>query len=292
MSWLLILSRLKMKDILQNGFHSQMHLLANIYFASSFDRNMVSYAHSAKGFDELTLGENGWPPLQHRVLEIERSPDPQTHLPNFLGPDTGSFERNSQFETLLLPTFTGTMHDSDTLDPFPRVLNDMSFNFADPQLHEFYYDSGYTSAVPSPAPGELDGISGSAANNNHSPAESHSVPRPLETAFSTMQGNNDVAEIGGMICSLVADHLKHLSGLRTTQATTTPFATINAPPSAPGTKTSGRIHVDPQSHRSSHLYRKTQSEASSGLGRPERGRVTRYNTTKIRVKLNSHADDF
>lgn len=237
---------------------------------------MIPYAHSARELDELTLDNSGWPPLQHRVLEIEKPPSIESHISNFLGPDTGFFERNSQFETSSLPAFV----THDPLEPFPCIHSDMSLHFADPQLDEFPHGFEHTTVVSSPASGELDGGSGSAADNNHLLPDSLKVPSPLQTAFSAMQSTKDIAEIGAVICSLVADHLKQISGLRT------PFTGINGPQSAPDTKTSGRVHVDPQKHRPSHLYGEAQKVASSGLGKQKGERVTRYNTTKIRTKMN------
>lgn len=241
---------------------------------------MIPYAHSAQELDELTLDGSGWPSLQHRGLEMEKSPGIENHPSNFLAPDTNFFERTSHFDTSSLPAFM----THNLLEPFPCIDSNMSLHFADLRLHQSFHDSGYATLVSSPASGELDGGSRSAVNNHHLLPDSPSVSSPLQKAFSTMQGNNDIAEIGAVICSLVADHLKQLSGLSTTKATTTPCITKDDRSWAPDTKTSEGAHIDPQNHRLSPLHSRTEKLASSGLDKQKRDRVTRYSTTKICMK--------
>lgn len=129
----------------------------------------------------------------------------------------------------------------DTLEPFQCIDQNLPLHFGDPQLHRLVsYDSGYNTVVPSPAPGEF-----------------------YETESAV----------------IVAEHLKQLSGLSTTQAstpaTTRPLPARNDPLSPPNTMTSSRILVDSQGCKLSNRPRKTQKVAKRELVKEAEDRIAR-----------------
>lgn len=235
-----------------------MSLHIHDYLDCSVDGNMILHTHSSQELDELILCESGWPSFQHMTLEGLSGLD--SHPSDFLAPDPALFGGSSPFETPSFPAFI----THDTPEPFQCTDQDMTLQLTDSQFYGSSHDSGRTTVVSSPAHGRVGDI-GSAMNDNQPTVDSSSVSTSLQNAFASMEERDDIAEIGATICSLVADHLKRLSGLSTTRATATLLPTRNEPLLAPATRTSSRILVDFQGHRGRRRSSKTQKAANSGV---------------------------
>lgn len=219
---------------------------------------MIIHAHSCQELDELILCGSGWPYFQYQTLG--GSPSLDVFPSDFLAPDATVLGISVPFETSSLP---GCI-PHDTLEPFPCTDENVSLHFADSQLYGSSQDSGRTTIVSSPTPGSLYGI-GSAINDDQPTVDNSSVSVPLQNASASMQGRDDIAQIGATICSLVADHLKRLSDLSTTRETTTPVLATKEPHSAPDNGISRRIRFDSQGHRASHRSSKTQKVEKDGI---------------------------
>lgn len=208
--------------------------------------------------DELILCESGWPSFQYQALEC--SPSLDRHPSNFLVPDATFYGSFPSFETSSFPAFI----THDTPEPLQCTDEDTPLHFADLQLYGSLHDFGRTTVVSSPAPGTFDVI-GSAMNDYQPSADSSSVPTPLQNTVASMERRDDIAEIGATICSLIADHLKRLSGVSTAKATTTLPPARNEPLLGPDTRTPSRILVDSPGHRGSRRSSKTQRVANIGV---------------------------
>lgn len=204
----------------------------------------------------MTLGDNGWPPFQYQFPKSSSKLD--SHLSNFLAEDAVYSESLFPFEALPLQDFI----TYDTSQPFQCTDVDTPLHF-DTQQYGPSHDYGRTSLVASPALGEFNGIT-SELNDKHPVLNSCVVPNPLQNPFDSVQGRDAVAEIGATICSLVADHLKRLSGMSTTTAATTLLPTANNPLPASNTHKSSRVLVESRSHCASRRSEKAQPVVSSG----------------------------
>lgn len=217
---------------------------------------MISDAHAAQGLDEMTLGDSGWPPVQYQCPKSSSKID--CHFSNFLAADAICLDSFFPFEALPFQDFI----THDTSQPFQCTDKNTPLHF-EPQYYGSSRDYGHTTLVASPALEEFNGI-GSALDDKHPILNSRIMPNPLQNAFDSVQGRDDIAEIGATICSLIADHLKRLSGLSTTTATTTLLPAANDPLLAHNIHKSSRVPVDSRSHCASHRSNKAQRVVRSG----------------------------
>lgn len=207
---------------------------------------MASHTRSAQELYELILSENGWSSFQNQSLKS--SFNLGSHLSNFRAADATCFKSAFPFEAS---------------SPRDFIPHDMSLQLADPELFEPSHDFGRTTDFASPSLEEFNGI-GSGINERYPDHDNPSVSTPLQNAVSSIQGRDAIAEIGATICSLVADHLKRLSGLNSTTSTTTLLQAGNDAVLAPDLNNSSRLLVDSQGRRANHRSSKAQRVVNSG----------------------------
>lgn len=224
---------------------------------------MDSHSQHVQDLDQPSFDQNSWPPSQPQLLGT--SPDIESRITNFLAPNT--IPLAGFLETPSLPDLKAC----DAFLPFQCMDEDVPLHRFPPQLDECYCHSECNIFTSNSAP-RTTHRSGSAVNEDCTTRDSSSVPSPLKNASIVLLGNNDVAKLRSLICSLIINHLKRMSPPQTVKV---PVNASNDPLLQSGTKTFGRAHTALRSDRSRGLPIKTRKRVTEGFENGEQGEVAK-----------------